>query len=274
MQLKHRCFQKSAKILAEVGAVHTGKSRAYGYRDNGADVLAVAHVDTVQTARTWDTATVDNLHMVFNPQLDDRLGVYAILDHLPRLGIAVDVLLTDLEEIAQSTASDFTTAKEYNWLAEFDRCGSDAVLYDYQDIDWEDCVSEHFKVGMGSYSDICNLEHLGVKALNVGIGYHNEHGPFTYGVLREYAAQMQRFCAFYAANHGTKYPHEPLPDLYNWGSSWRAGTYYDHDPAELVEYAFCPGCNEGLWVDDLIDTKHALACPLCGCEDIAEAFAV
>ena len=62
------------------------------YQDNGADILAVGHIDTVDNHRSTQTEagleahnkTMDlaRYHQT-GPQLDDRLGVWALLSVLP-----------------------------------------------------------------------------------------------------------------------------------------------------------------------------------------------
>ena len=79
--------------------------------DNGASVLGVAHLDTVYPDKTWFFADEEN---VYCPRLDDRLGVYLLLDVIHRLGVKCDILLTDGEESMLSSAQGWSTDKEYN----------------------------------------------------------------------------------------------------------------------------------------------------------------
>jgi len=143
-------------------------STPYGslyYRDNGASVLGVAHLDSVLRAPPEKEGP-----FVYAPQLDDRLGVWILLDVLPRLGVKVDVLLTDCEEIGQTTARFFRPNRDYNWIFEFDRRGSDVVMYQYESDAYSDLLRDYgFRLGRGSYSDIAALEHLGVTR------FHNDH---------------------------------------------------------------------------------------------------
>src|SRR4051794_30743638 len=79
----------------------------YYYRDNGSDILAVAHLDTVGLAhqRACHFVDTEGGPVVYSRALDDRLGAYIILDLLPALGITHDILLTVGEESGQSTAA-------------------------------------------------------------------------------------------------------------------------------------------------------------------------
>jgi hypothetical protein len=148
----------------------------YAYKDNGSNVLAVAHLDTVGLAHERGCHFLDTEGgpVVYSRALDDRLGAYIILDLLPSLGITCDVLLTVGEESGRSTAEFFEppTGKDYNWMIEFDRGGTDVVMYQYEDRATTKLVeASGARVGDGIFSDIAYLEHLGIKGFNWGVGY-------------------------------------------------------------------------------------------------------
>lgn len=195
-----------------------GTPRFYYYLDNGADILAVAHLDHVQpdaTAHVVDTAAGP---LVTSGALDDRLGAYVILELLPRLGVTCDWLLTTDEEIGGSTADEFDTLKHYHWMIEFDRGGSDVVLYQYETEALVDLVeASGADVGVGSYSDIAVLEHLGCAGLNWGVGYQDYHSARSHAWLEDTFRMVGRFLRFHRANAGTYLEHGPVdPDAY-WG---------------------------------------------------------
>jgi putative aminopeptidase FrvX len=175
----------------------------YFYHDNGCSVLGVAHLDYVlyETPRRYGNCLVC-------PQLDDRLGVWLLLEQLPRLGIDLDILLTTNEERCRSTAYYFEPAHQYNWVVEFDRAGEDVVFYDYND--WADkWVNHGFSPGYGSYSDIVDLSHLGVMCANIGIGYHQQHTNKCYADIRETNRQIKKFGQFWHDNKEIKFPYYP-----------------------------------------------------------------
>ena len=152
----------------------------YHFKDNGSSVLAVAHLDTVMPAERRAARFVDTEAgtVVFSGALDDRLGAYIILELLPALGITYDWLLTVGEETGQSTADFFEPAKDYDWIIEFDRGGTDVVMYQYEDSDTRKAVLDcGAMIGDGIFSDISYMEHLGVKGFNWGCGYRDYHGP-------------------------------------------------------------------------------------------------
>jgi hypothetical protein len=182
-QLKKRIKQSRKSLLG---------GGEYRFIDNGSKVLGVAHVDHVDCGSNHFFRSG---HRVWSSRLDDRLGVHVLLDILPKMGIVVDVLLTDNEEIGQSTAELFKPSKDYNWMFQFDRHGTDAVCYQYRDM--EEVVKDYFRVGRGSFSDISLMDHLGCGGVNVGTAYYEEHTLGSHGNLKELAAQLEAFKRFY-----------------------------------------------------------------------------
>lgn len=247
------CFEKLG------GKTHTRKNGRHAFLSRGARVLAVAHVDTVCKSTHFCDLTVDGKPAIVSSRLDDRLGVYIIVDLLPKLHINVDVLLTENEEVGASTAADFLTDKKYNWIVEFDRRGDDVVTYQY---DWPNkTISNHFNMGLGSYSDISDLDHLGVNALNVGVGYHDEHSDLCYVVLPELFSQLCKFSAFYANNHDIRYKYTRKPTLYPRGNWW--GNAF---PASRPEQgiAWCDTCHKELPATMTLNIGGERCCVECG----------
>jgi len=207
-QLRKRCLASIRDFYSE-GKVFDTTNGKYIFRDNGASILAVAHLDVVQPEPRHFGYRKGEPNIVYNTQLDDRLGVWTILDVLPKLGINVDILLTEGEESCRSTAAYFESEKEYNWLIEFDRAGTDVVMYDYETTELVDILQKLGNiVGRGSYSDISVLEHLGVAGFNWGIGYQNGHSRDSHFRVSDYVDAMDRFNAFHAAYKDTKFHHE------------------------------------------------------------------
>src|SRR5687767_14937641 len=111
------------EAFASLGESYTTKDGPLTYIDRGGSVLAVAHLDWVMRRKPM----LSKQGIIQCPQLDDRLGVWVILDVLPAIGVQVDVLLTDSEEVGASTAGYFIPKKDYNWVFSFDRAGMDVV---------------------------------------------------------------------------------------------------------------------------------------------------
>ncbi len=186
------------------GKVDTTRGPYY-HHDRGSKVLGVAHLDTVIQAKPHKEGS-----HIFSPMLDDRLGVWCLLNALPRMGIDLDILLTTGEESCASTADAFYG--EYNWVVEFDRAGMDVVFYDYENCeDWL-WAWDGWKWGKGSYSDICAL-NIGVCGANVGIGYYNQHTRYCHANLKDTRTQLEKFESFYWEHRDTKFPFVPAPSF-------------------------------------------------------------
>lgn len=185
----------------------------YFFKDNGSKILAVAHCDYVSNGKIeYFDYDYKGQHNVLCESLDDRLGVYLITELLPQLGINVDVLLTTDEEIGASTASMFDppAGKDYNWMFSFDRRGTDIVAYEYDTADFAALVKKatNQKLAYGSFSDIVYLTHLGIKGINFGCGYYDEHTQYCGATGRDIARGVSNFLQFY-----TKYKNKKLPHI-------------------------------------------------------------
>jgi hypothetical protein len=231
----------------EFGEVHDHTQEAKGYKmrwvdqeryvfkDNGAKILAVAHLDTVQPMSDkffWNTR--DN---VYNPHVDNRLGAYTILYHLKQMGMEYDILLTENEEACCSTAQYFKPPedKEYNWMFSFDREGEDVVMYQYQNDDMLVLLADlDITVGNGSYSDIGDLDILGVKGFNFGCGMHKSHHRNAYFNKMEYYRQIKRFKLLYDQYKDEKLTHTPTVTTYrrhryDYGTSYKTYHYGSYE---------------------------------------------
>jgi hypothetical protein len=196
----------------------------YCFVDNGCDVLAVAHLDTVMPAHRRNAGFLDTQDgpVIYSGALDDRLGAYILLELLPSMGIDHDILLTTGEEIGRSTAAFFAPEKEYNWMIEFDRGGSDVVMYQYDDYDTRGLVRAcGARVGEGIFTDICYLDSLEVKGFNWGVGYQDYHGPRSHAYLDDTAEMVGHYLKFHEANSGTYLPHDDA------GMAWWNDPVYD-----------------------------------------------
>jgi len=191
------------------------------YIDNGAKILAVAHMDCAIESNKFKV----NGGRVYCPRLDNRIGLYIITKLLPSLNINTDVLLTTDEEIGESTAYDFKTSKKYKWIVAFDRTGQDVVLYDYYSAKIVEALEScDFEIGIGSYSDICELEHLGAKAFNIGIGMYEYHSKKSFVKLDEMMHSIEKFVLFYEKYSEVEFEHVPSIDNdydFFWPANYR-----------------------------------------------------
>ena len=213
----------------------------YFYKDNGSNILAVAHLDTVGHAddrMTRFVVTEGGGTVVFSRALDDRLGAYIILELLPKLGLKYDILLTVGEESGQSTAVAFEPPKEkhYDYMIEFDRGGTDVVMYQYDNVEVRDMVkAAGARVGDGSFSDISYLGHLGIKGFNWGVGYQDYHGPRAHAFLDDTFAMVSRYLTFAEQNEGVYMPHDQVEDERPWSARMMDYDWNDDLPLESEE---------------------------------------
>ena len=216
----------------------------YFFKDVGAHVLAVAHLDTVQSIKNFELSRgmpekesfsytsfyKDNVWdkkkqkyvpvkkkkakkkakkvdknaplIVKSSRLDNRLGAYIVCDLLPQLGIYTDVLLTEGEESCSSTAQMFDgneAKRQYNWMFSFDREGRDVVMYQYENKESEEQLEKHaLDLGIGSYSDICELDWLECVGFNFGAGNYRSHQASAFAVVKQCYKQVRKFRSFYS----------------------------------------------------------------------------
>lgn len=146
-------------------------------------VLLVAHMDTVHKETVKKIKYLGSI--ISSPQGiggDDRCGVYIILELIKHFKCSV--LFTEDEEIGcvgagKFAKSDYPKQCDVKYIVEFDRRGShDAVFYSCDNKEFESFVEStgYFKTSWGTYSDICDVAPaIGVAAVNLSSGYHNEH---------------------------------------------------------------------------------------------------
>lgn len=217
-ELKKYLTLPTPALLNHLG-VKFGK-KGYVYIDNNSKILGVAHLDIVGDIEKSHCDIFKSSGVVFSRALDDRLGVFILMNILPKLGINLDILLTNYEEIGLSTARYFESSKTYNWLVEWDRGGEDVVVYQYKK--FQKILSEYFTVGYGTYSDIVELPHLNALGVNIGIGYYNEHTQNCFCDIAQTERQLNRFISFYADNKDKRFEYSKRansPKAYSWGKS-------------------------------------------------------
>lgn len=209
LDLEQYCKIKTQNLMTLLGSrTDALYENGYVYIDNNSPVLAVAHADVhsrIEHIIRFEKSTsgYGDEQIVKSPYLDDRLGVFTILETLPNLGIDTDVLITTGEESGQSTANEFSEncARRFNWIVEFDRKGEDVVLYEYSNEEMEsELIQARFEIGFGTSSDIMHLKSLGIACFNVGIGYSREHYSDCWADLRILDRQLERFSNFYHRN--------------------------------------------------------------------------
>jgi hypothetical protein len=210
---------------------HRGRQKRerHIYADNGAPILLVAHIDTVQAPR------LDRVNR--GAGFDDRLGVY--LGHqlvwaYPHL---FDLLLTDYEEQCASTAEYFTPSHDYNLIVGLDREGEDYVDYGLASQELRDALEQGgFTQEVGTFSDICFMDHIRANKINVGLGTqkgHSSHSSFDMGIFYR---QVRRLIAFCELHRDTQWPKAVWPpEKYDIGLKPWAECAYCGDIADIDE---------------------------------------
>jgi hypothetical protein len=229
------------------------KKRRRIFIDRNAEILVVAHADTVRLPglKAWDG---DIIHAT---GLDDRAGV-AVAAYLSKKH-NLDLLITDLEE-SGGTTGQFQTLKSYNFIVEFDFGGTGCTTYDIDNKEFLGQLHQHkLPVQMGTYSDIASLD-CRCCAVNVGVGYYHAHSEDSYMKISEMRSQIEAFEAFLVNNRDVLYLSDNI-DRYSrfsdWSMGYRTRRAYGFDGAsgrcEFCDYAdgrsihgriICPDCLE------------------------------
>lgn len=187
-----------AKHLAECG-YPVKANKGYVYAKGKVPVLLVAHLDTVHKQRIKSIYYNQDRTRLMSPEGiggDDRAGVFIILQVIKNY--RCHVLFCEDEEIGAIGARAFTKSKikpAVNYIVEVDRRGAnDAVFYRCDNPDFTDFVCAFgFKKEFGSFSDISVIApHLGIAAVNLSAGYHNEHTKSEFVDLLEMEATIER----------------------------------------------------------------------------------
>jgi|YNPMSStandDraft_1061717.scaffolds.fasta_scaffold33216_2 hypothetical protein len=235
------------------------------YIDKGGKVLAVAHADTVFKDSELFFLYEPRKNIVFSPGLDDRLGVYILLEVLKNVDI--DILITTGEESMNSSAKLFFPPKTYHWMVEFDREDDDIATYQYQ---WDEkFLRKYFPaVNYGSYSDIVDLEHLGCLGLNIGIGYYYKHRINCYALLSETERAIKRFLKFFEENKNRRFKHKPSPppplkkvskNNYKYSKYWLSPSFYEESGGKN----FCPFCGAEITEEEELIYEQYRMCASC-----------
>ncbi len=244
-QLRKHCYE-GFEYYRRMGESVVTKNGNYTFIDRGANVLGIAHLDTVMGYKGAKGKFRIYGRTVVSSELDDRLGVYILLEELPKLGVNFDILFTEGEEQGRSTAKFFESKKQYNWMFQFDRRNLFPVLYDY---DTPDLRRKLFAAGVqrvdhGSFSDICSLEHLGCSGINFGAGYDNEHTYKCYARLSTTEKSISWFKNFYDLYKDELLVYTPRPAV---SYIQRYGGGYD----EWNDFKYRPKHKETLKPDEM-----------------------
>lgn len=165
-------------------------AKGYLYAEGEIPVMLIAHMDTVHKELPSQIVYKDNF--ITSPQGiggDDRCGIYSVLEIVKEL--KCHVLFAEDEEIGcvgsrLFSASDLARKLKgkIKYCIELDRRGeNDAVFYECDNSDFVKFIENtgYFKENWGTLSDICYIAPaLDCSAVNLSIGYQNEHSKSEY----------------------------------------------------------------------------------------------
>lgn len=208
-------------ILNENTGLYGDNPRRRIFIDRNSDILFVAHIDTVKEPKL--KKEVGN--RIWASGLDDRLGC-GVAERLSEY-YGTDLLICDYEESA-ATSGAYHALKKYNWIAEFDRGGGDAVTYDLDSDEWLKALKKHFNIGFGTFSDLCFME-TNACCVNVGIGYQLDHSDDSYMDLNVLNSQLENFNRFYYENNELPYEQDKSYERQSYRS-------YMYDPHSDLGY--------------------------------------
>ncbi len=220
--------------------------------DRKSDVLFVAHLDTVIEPKFIRKTK----KRIYATGLDDRLGCLLAYELSKELN--ADLLLTDNEESFKSTAQ-YHDYKDYKWIVEFDRYRDDVVLYDCGSKEFENAIGEYWKIGMGSFSDICMINTESC-CMNLGIGYYNAHGADSYCTIKQIKRQIRKFRLFYTKYKDVAFVRDiPYQDIYNYKEeddiceicSWNVGK-------KVFDLVVCEDCFNSIVTQYLYEDERCL----------------
>lgn len=158
----------------------------YLFAEGDIPVALVAHLDTVFPDPPENVYYDPRKGVIWSPEglgADDRAGIFSILK-IVKAGYRPHIIFTTEEERGGIGAAQLIIKnpkcpfKKLKYMIELDRAGTcDCVFYDCEnDLFTEYIESFGFIEALGSFSDISILApHWGVAAVNLSIGYENEH---------------------------------------------------------------------------------------------------
>lgn len=220
------------------------------YAKGTVPICLVAHLDTVHTE--LPQVFVEEADKMSSPQGiggDDRCGVYAILQIIQKHNCSV-IFCCD-EEIGGVGANVFSQSSlakqaEFQYMIELDRKGkTDAVFYDCDNPKFTDFITDFgpWTENFGSFSDISYLAPaIGCAAVNLSVGYYNQHTAKEYVVPSEVDYCIDSVCRLIEATTDAdtfEYIEAEIEPYYygykNYGYN-SSRYYYDDEDTYLIQW--------------------------------------
>lgn len=212
------------QFLKRSGYMNIIKSNMYIIAEGEIPVTLIAHLDTV-SEDFYNTVPdmclydkdQDILHVVTGGTLDDRLGVYSIIEIISA-GYRPNIIFTLGEELggigAEELVQRFKKSPFSNYfMIELDRRGQkDSVYYTCGNKKFEEYINSFgFETAKGSFSDCLIIgETWDIAAVNLSCGYMLEHTALEYAYL--------------------EWTHETIEKVKNILEDWVDADYYPCEP--------------------------------------------
>ena len=178
-------------------------TKEYIVAEGSIPICLVAHLDTVNENPPEEIFYDQEQRVMWSPDLlgaDDRAGVYAIIRILSD-GYRPHIIFTTDEEKGCAGASTLVTQEpncpleKIKAIFQLDRRGSeDCVFYDCDNPDFVKYIESFgFVEASGTFSDISIIApEWEVAAVNLSVGYYNEHTNHEYLRLDELETTIER----------------------------------------------------------------------------------
>lgn len=254
----------------QLGYTDIERNEFFLYAKGTKPVLLVAHVDTVhepyvgKDRRILHDQKRDILWCPTGLGADDRAGVYGILE-IVKNGHRPSILLTEEEEWGGVGAKEFLAHRghvlqDYHFMIELDRKGrEEAVYYSCENEEFKKYINSFgFKTSIGTFSDISVLLQSQVCAVNLSIGYRDEHMNHETLYIRHMYNTIGKVCDM-LGKPTKEYRFTP----YTWHSEYPYGLdaftdTYPLDKNITEEY-------RNVWFEP---SNGTFICPYCGGLDI------
>ena len=189
--------------LKQWGYTNIISTKEYIVAEGSIPICLVAHLDTVNENPPEEIFYDQEQRVMWSPDLlgaDDRAGVYAIICILSD-GYRPHIIFTTDEEKGCAGASTLVTQEsncpleKIKAILQLDRRGSeDCVFYDCDNSDFVKYIESFgFVEAHGTFSDISIIApEWEVAAVNLSVGYYNEHTNHEYLRLDELETTIER----------------------------------------------------------------------------------
>ena len=247
---QHRLKGLLKLYLKQWGYTNIISTKEYIVAEGSIPICLAAHLDTVNENPPEEIFYDQEQRVMWSPDLlgaDDRAGVYAIIRILSD-GYRPHIMFTTDEEKCCAGASTLVTQEpncpleKIKAIFQLDRRGSeDCVFYDCDNPDFVKYIESFgFIEAHGTFSDISIIApEWEVAAVNLSVGYYNEHTNHEYLRLDELETTIERVEQMLAAADDM-----PTFSYIPAKSAWNMDPYYFHSPESCI---FCGRLIKSSW---------------------------